>query len=76
LLGPRKVTALSKGTSDVDTIANVNAATSIITMEGNYTITANFAVNWLPIGGIAAVVVAARLAIFFVRRRIAARKKH
>jgi len=59
---------------DVDTIFDVSAATTIITMEGDYAITANFPVNWLLIGGIiAAVVVAAGLAIFFVRRRRAAR---
>ena len=32
-------------TGDVDTIANVNAATTTITMNGDYTITANFALN-------------------------------
>jgi LPXTG-motif cell wall-anchored protein len=58
---------------DVDTIANVRAATTVITMHGNYAITANFAVNWLLIGGIIVAVVAAGLAIFFVRRRRAAR---
>jgi len=59
----------------VDTIANVRAATSIITMHGNYNITANFAVNWPLIGGIIGAVVAVGLAIFFVRRRRAARTK-
>jgi uncharacterized repeat protein (TIGR02543 family) len=64
-------------TGDVDTIANVNAATTIITMQGDYEITANFApVNWPLIGGIiAAAVVAVGLAIFFVRRRRAAQAK-
>ncbi|MEE8620003.1 MAG: hypothetical protein V3T06_02875, partial [Dehalococcoidia bacterium] len=75
-------------TGDVDTVANVKAATTIVTMHSDYAITANFAVSWLLIGGIiAAVVVAVGLAIFFVRRkraaqikkqgrRKAARKKH
>ena len=34
-------------TGDVDTVANVNAATTNITMEGNYSITANF--EWFDI---------------------------
>ncbi len=71
---PEKGYRLVNWSGDVDTIANVNAATTVITMHGDYAITANFAVNWLLIGGIiAAVVVAAGLAIFFVRRRRAAR---
>jgi hypothetical protein len=71
---PKKGYRLVNWTSDVDTIANVNAATTIITMHGDYEITANFALNWPLIGGIiAAVLVAAGLAIFFVRRRRAAR---
>ena len=73
---PEKGYRLVNWTSDVDTIANVNAATTIITMEGDYAITANFPVNRLLIGGIiAAVVVAVGLAIFFVRRKRAARTK-
>jgi alpha-tubulin suppressor-like RCC1 family protein len=61
-------------TGGVDTIANVRAATTIITMNGDYSITANFEeippVNWPLIGGIiAATVVAVGLGIFFVRRR-------
>jgi hypothetical protein len=32
-------------TGDVDTIADINAATTTITMQGNYTITANFAIQ-------------------------------
>jgi len=34
-----------KWTGDVDTIADINAATTTITMQGNYTITANFAIQ-------------------------------
>jgi hypothetical protein len=64
-----------KWTGDVDTIANINAATTIITMRGDYAITASFAVNWLLIGGIIAAAVAAGLAIFFTRRRRAAQTK-
>jgi len=61
-------------------IARVNAATTIITMHGDYEITANFEelppVNWLLIGGIiAAAAVVAGLVIFFVHRRRAARTK-
>jgi uncharacterized repeat protein (TIGR02543 family) len=71
---PEKGYRFVKWTGDVDTIARVNAATTIITMHGNYAITANFAVNWLLIGGIIAAAVAG-LAIFFIRRRRAARTK-
>jgi len=61
-------------TGDVDSIANVKAATTVITMQGDYAITANFGLNWPLFGGIiAGVVVAAGLAIFFVRRRRTAR---
>ena len=67
---PEKGYRLVKWTGDVDTIVNVNAATTIVAMHGDYAITANFPVNWPLIGGIvAAVVVAVGLAIFFVRRR-------
>jgi hypothetical protein len=71
---PEKSYCLVKWTGDVDTVANVRAATTIITMHGDYAITANFASNWpLIVGIMAAVVVAVGLAIFFVRRRRAAR---
>jgi hypothetical protein len=67
---------LVKWTGDVDTVANVRAATTIIAMDGDYEVTANFPLNWPLIGGIvAAVVVAAGLPIFFVRRRKAAQEK-
>ena len=61
-------------TGDVDIIANVNAAETTITMNGDYSITANFTarVNWALIGGIIAAVVVAGLVIFFARRRRAA----
>jgi hypothetical protein len=66
-------------TGDVDTIANVDAALTILTMSGNYSITANFEeklpINWLLIGGIIAAVVIVGLAIFFVRRKRAAQTK-
>jgi len=58
----------------VDPIANVNAATSVITMHGDYAISANFGLNWPLVGGIiGTVAVAAGLAIFFLRRRRATR---
>jgi uncharacterized repeat protein (TIGR02543 family) len=65
-----------KWTGDVDTIAHVRTAVTTITMDGDYSITANFEeippVNWPLIGGIIAAVVAVGLVIFFVRRRRAA----
>jgi hypothetical protein len=65
-------------TGDVDTIANVNAAITVITMQGNYEITANFEeippINWPLIGGIIAAA-AVGLVIFFVRRRRSAQTK-
>jgi len=68
-----------KWTGDVDTIANVNAAITVITMQGNYEITAKFEeippINWLLIGGIIAAAVAVGLVIFFVPRKRAARTK-
>ena len=60
---------------DVDTIANINAATTTITMGGNYSVTADFQeipqpTDWLLVGGIVgAVVVVGLLAFFRVRRR-------
>ena len=61
-------------TGDIDTIADVDAAATNITMNSDYSITANFKarVNWPLIGGIIAAVVVAGLVIFFVRRRRAA----
>ena len=73
---PEKGYRFVNWTGDVDTIANANAATTVITMHGDYAITANFARNWPLIGRVAAaVVVAAGLAIFFIRRRRAAQTK-
>jgi uncharacterized repeat protein (TIGR02543 family)/LPXTG-motif cell wall-anchored protein len=67
-----------KWTGDVNTIAKINAAQTTITMDGSYSITANFEkkppVNWALIGGIIAAVVVG-LAIFFVRRKRAAQTK-
>jgi hypothetical protein len=64
-------------TGAVHTIDDVEDAETTITMQGDYSITANFEeippVNWPLIGGIIAVVVAVGLLIFFVRRRRAAR---
>lgn len=62
-------------TGDVDTIADVNAGTTIITMDGDYSITANFeeippaSFNWPLIGGIIAAVILAGLVIFFLSNR-------
>jgi uncharacterized repeat protein (TIGR02543 family) len=60
-------------TGDVDAIAHVDAASTNITMNGDYSITANFeenpSINWLLIVGIIGVVVVVGLVIFFVRRR-------
>ena len=56
---------------DVDTIADVNAAATNITMYGNYTITANFQrpVNTDLITGVVAAIVIAGSVIFFMLRR-------
>jgi hypothetical protein len=60
-------------TGDVDAIANVDAASTSIAMNGDYSVTANFeekpSTNWLLIGGIIGVLVVVGLVIFFVRRR-------
>jgi hypothetical protein len=59
-------------TGDVDAIAHVDAASTNITMNSGYAITANFeekpSINWPLIGGIIGAVVVG-LVIFFVRRR-------
>jgi hypothetical protein len=66
---PEKGYRLVRWTGDADTIANVNAGTTVIAMDGDYAVTADFALNWPLIGGIiAAVAAAAGLVIFFVRR--------
>jgi hypothetical protein len=60
-------------TGDVGAIAHVDAASTNITMNGDYSITANFvkkpSINWLLIGGIIGAVIVVGLVIFFVRRR-------
>jgi hypothetical protein len=60
-------------TGDVNTIANVEAASITINMQGDYSITANFEKtppgNWALISGIIAVVVVVVVVTFFVRRR-------
>ena len=62
-------------TGQVTTIADVNAATTTITMNADYTITANFQriprppTNWPLIGGTIGAVVVVGLIIFFLRRR-------
>jgi len=66
-------------TGDVGTVGNVNAAQTTITMNGNYSITANFEekppVSWALIGGTIAAFVIVGLAIFFVRRRRAGKSR-
>ncbi|HUW46698.1 MAG TPA: hypothetical protein VMW50_12990, partial [Dehalococcoidia bacterium] len=60
-------------TGDIATIADVEDATTTITMNSGYAITANFeekpSINWPLIGGIIGAVVVVGLVIFFVRRR-------
>jgi hypothetical protein len=60
-------------TGDVDAIANVDAASTTITMNDNYSITANFeekpSTNWPLIGGIIGAVVVVALVVFFARRK-------
>jgi len=60
-------------TGDVDAIAHVDAASTTITMNDDYSIIANFeqkpSTNWPLIGGIAGAVVVVGLVILFVRRR-------
>jgi heme/copper-type cytochrome/quinol oxidase subunit 2 len=57
----------------VDTIANVNAAETTITIDNNYEITANFeeipSINWTLIYVIIAVAIVAGMVIFFLLRR-------
>jgi alpha-tubulin suppressor-like RCC1 family protein len=66
-------------TGDVDTIDNVDAAQTTITMNDGYSITANFEegrpVDWALVGGIVGAVVIAGLVVFFVRRKRSVRKK-
>jgi hypothetical protein len=60
-------------TGDVDAISHVDAASTNITMNSGYAITANFeeksSINWPLIAGIIGAVVVVGLVIFFVRRR-------
>jgi len=58
-------------TGDIATIADVEDATTTVTVNGDYSITANFKalVNWPLIGGIIGAVVVVGLVVFFVRRR-------
>jgi hypothetical protein len=61
-------------TGDVGAIANVDAASTTITMNEDYSVTANFeekpsSMNWPLIGGIIGAVVVVALVVFFVRRR-------
>jgi hypothetical protein len=68
---------LVKWTGNVGTVANVNAVNTTITMNGNYSITANFAkvppllqgISWLLMGVIIAAAVVVGLVLFFLRRK-------
>ena len=64
---------------DVDSIDNVNAAQTSITMDGDYSVTANFEekppVNWVLVGGIAGAAVIAGLIVFVLRREKGVQKK-
>ena len=67
-------------TGEVDTIDDVDAAATTITVDGYYSITANFEeiptpIKWLLIGGIIAAVVVAGLVIYFVRKKRPTRTK-
>jgi hypothetical protein len=64
-------------TGDVGAVANVDAAQTVITMNDEYSITANFErrVNWVLIGGIGGGLIIAGLVAFFVRRNKSARNK-
>jgi len=61
-----------KWTGDVDTIARIDSARTNIIMDGDYSVAAEFEkgspINWPIIGGVIGAVIAAGLAIFFVRR--------
>jgi hypothetical protein len=76
---PEKGYRFISWTGDVDTIANVNAAQTAITMNDEYSLTANFEkgqpVNWALIGGIVGAVVIVGLVIFFVRRKKGVQKE-
>ncbi len=59
---------------DVDTIAGVAAAETTISVDGDYSIMANFeeihgSVDWALIAGIVAAAIVVGVVIFFVRRR-------
>jgi hypothetical protein len=61
-------------TGDIATIADVEDATTTLTMNDNYSVTADFeqipsSFNWPLIGGIIGAVIVVALVIFFVRRK-------
>jgi uncharacterized repeat protein (TIGR02543 family) len=66
-------------TGDVDSVDNVNADQIIITVNDDYSLTANFEekppVNWALLGGIIAITVVGGLVIYLVRTKRLARTK-
>jgi uncharacterized repeat protein (TIGR02543 family) len=60
-------------TGDVSAVANPDAASTAITMNDDYSVTANFeeesSTNWPLIGGIIGAVVVVALVLIFVRRK-------
>ncbi len=67
-------------TGDTFTIGNVASANTTITMQDNYSITANFeqvpvSINWLLIGGIIGAVIVVVLVVSLVRRKSGAPTK-
>ncbi len=62
-------------TGDVEMIADVNAASTTITMDSDYTVSPNFAKvpaqspNWAVVGAIGGVVLVVGLLVFYLLRR-------
>ncbi len=60
-------------TGDVETLADIDVASTTISVEADYSIVANFdeivLVNWALVGGIIAVIIALGVGVFFFRKR-------
>jgi hypothetical protein len=76
---PEKGYRFISWTGDVNAIANVNAATTVVTMDNDYSVTASFEkippINWPLVGGIIAAVIVVGLVIYFLRKKRLARTK-